>query len=92
MADMIKVPYGELFKRAQGIRQQADAVRNEIRTLSDTITSIQWMGKRAERFFQMWDEARPNLRIRRAACRPPTSRSNAAHAAQRLTVICWGKP
>ena len=61
MADMIKVPYGELFKRAQGIRQQADAVRNEIRTLSDTISGIQWMGKRAERFFQMWDEARPKM-------------------------------
>jgi WXG100 family type VII secretion target len=61
MADTIKGPDSELFKRAQAIRQQADAVRNEIRTLSDTITGIQWMGKRAERFFQMWDEAKPKM-------------------------------
>lgn len=61
MADMIKVPYTELFSRATTIRQQADSVRSEIRTLSETIGSIQWMGNRADKFFRMWDDSKPKM-------------------------------
>jgi WXG100 family type VII secretion target len=61
MSDLIKVPYVELFQRAQRIRQQADTVRSEIQALNDTVESVQWMGKRAERFFAMWEEAKPEM-------------------------------
>ena len=61
MADLIQVPYTELFQRATRIRQQAETVRGEIRTLQETVDSIQWIGNRAERFFGMWDEARPEM-------------------------------
>jgi len=61
MSDLIKVPYVELFQRAQRIRQQADTVRSEIQALNDTVQSVQWMGKRAERFFAMWEEAKPEM-------------------------------
>jgi WXG100 family type VII secretion target len=61
MSDMIRVPYTELFQRAATIRQQADAVRNEINTLNETVESINWMGRRAERFFNMWADARPQM-------------------------------
>jgi WXG100 family type VII secretion target len=61
MADLIQVPYTELFQRAARIRQQAETVRGEIRTLQETVDSIQWIGTRAERFFAMWDEARPEM-------------------------------
>lgn len=53
MADLIQVPYTELFQRATRIRQQAEIVRGEIRTLQETVDSIQWIGTRAERFFGM---------------------------------------
>jgi WXG100 family type VII secretion target len=61
MSDMIRVPYSELFQRAASIRQQAEVVRQEINTLSQTVESINWMGRRAERFFNMWEEARPQM-------------------------------
>jgi WXG100 family type VII secretion target len=50
-----------LFQRAAAIRQQAETVRREIVSLSETIGSIDWMGRRAERFFRMWEEARPQM-------------------------------
>ena len=55
MPDIVKVPYSELFQRAASIRQQADAVRREVVSLSETIGGIEWMGSRAERFFRMWE-------------------------------------
>ncbi len=61
MTDLVKVPYSELFQRAAAIRQQAETVRREIVSLSETIGSIDWMGRRAERFFRMWEEARPQM-------------------------------
>jgi WXG100 family type VII secretion target len=61
MSDLIRVPYVELFQRAQRIRQQSDVVRSEIQSLNDTVESIQWMGNRAERFFAMWEEAKPEM-------------------------------
>lgn len=61
MSDTIRVPYTELFQRAARIRQQADALRAEIRTLSETVDSVLWMGKRADRFFGMWAEAKPEM-------------------------------
>ncbi len=61
MSDIIRVPYSELFQRAASIRQQAEVVRQEINTLDETVTSIDWMGQRAQRFFNMWEEARPQM-------------------------------
>jgi WXG100 family type VII secretion target len=61
MSDLIRVPYTELFQRAASIRQQAEIVRQEINTLNETVQSINWMGRRAERFFNMWEEARPQM-------------------------------
>jgi WXG100 family type VII secretion target len=61
MGDIIRVPYTELFQRAASIRQQADVVRTEIGTLNETVASIDWMGQRAQRFFNMWEEARPTM-------------------------------
>jgi WXG100 family type VII secretion target len=61
MSDLIKVPYTELFQRAARIRQEADAVRAEIQLLTETVDSIQWMGKRADKFFTMWQETRPEM-------------------------------
>ncbi|KXK24674.1 MAG: hypothetical protein UZ15_CFX003000183 [Chloroflexi bacterium OLB15] len=61
MSDIIRVPYTELFQRAASIRQQAEVVRQEISTLDETVTSIDWMGQRAQRFFNMWEEARPQM-------------------------------
>ena len=61
MSDTIRVPYTELFQRAARIREQADAVRREIQTLSHTVESIDWIGSRASRFFGMWAEARPEM-------------------------------
>lgn len=61
MSDIIRVPYTELFQRAASIRQQAEVVRQEINTLDETVTSIDWMGQRAQRFFNMWEEARPQM-------------------------------
>jgi WXG100 family type VII secretion target len=62
MADIIQVPYTELFQRAARIRQQADLVNSEIETLAGVVDSIQWIGQRAQRFFAMWEEAEPEMR------------------------------
>jgi WXG100 family type VII secretion target len=61
MSDLIKVPYAELFVRAARIRQEAEAVRAEIQLLTETVESIQWMGKRAEKFFTLWQETKPEM-------------------------------
>lgn len=61
MTEFIRVPYAELLQRAARIRQEADNVQAEIRRLEEAIDSLQWMGKRAERFFQMWERARPEM-------------------------------
>lgn len=61
MSDLIKIPYLELLHRASRIRQEAEAVRTEIAVLTRTVESIHWMGKRAERFFAMWEQARPQM-------------------------------
>ena len=62
MADLIQVPYTELFQRAARIRQQADIVNSEIENLAGVVDSIQWIGTRAQRFFGMWNEAEPEMR------------------------------
>ena len=61
MSDFVRVPYAELYQRAARIRQEADAVREEIRRLEETVASIQWIGKRAERFFTLWEKTRPEM-------------------------------
>lgn len=61
MSDIIRVPYAELFQRASRIRQEAEAVRQEIQRLEESVESLQWMGRRAERFFSMWEQARPEM-------------------------------
>ncbi len=61
MTDFVKVPYTELFQRAAHIRQEADKIRAEIQTLKATVESIQWIGKRADRFFTLWNETVPEM-------------------------------
>jgi WXG100 family type VII secretion target len=61
MADTIKVPYTELFQRAARIREQADSVRHEIDSLTQTVESIEWIGSRASRFFSMWSQSKPDM-------------------------------
>ncbi len=61
MSDLIKVPYTELFQRALRIRQEADTIRTEIETLKSTVEGIQWIGKRADRFFVLWNETLPEM-------------------------------
>jgi len=61
MTDLVKVPYTELFQRAARIRQEADTIRAEIKTLRSTVDSIQWIGKRADRFFTLWNETLPDM-------------------------------
>lgn len=61
MSDIIRIPYEELYQRAARIRQQAELVRTEVRTLSQTVESVEWMGRRAENFFKMWNDARPEM-------------------------------
>lgn len=61
MVDYVKVPYAELLQRAARIRQEADTIRAEMKTLRETIESIEWMGKRADRFFQLWHETLPEM-------------------------------
>ncbi len=61
MADYVKVPYAELLQRAARIRQEADAIRAEMKTLRETIESVEWMGKRADRFFTLWNETLPEM-------------------------------
>lgn len=61
MSDLVKVPYTELLQRATRIRQEADIIRAEIRTLKSTVEGIQWIGKRADRFFSLWNETLPDM-------------------------------
>ena len=61
MSDFVKVPYVELYQRAIRIRQEAQAIRTEIRTLTETVENIQWIGKRASKFFALWDDTRPEM-------------------------------
>jgi WXG100 family type VII secretion target len=61
MTDYIKVPYVELLQRAARIRQEAETIRAEMKTLRESIESIEWMGKRADRFFQLWHETLPEM-------------------------------
>lgn len=61
MTDLIRVPYAELLQRAARIRQEAETIRAEIRSLKATIESIQWMGRRADRFFTLWEETLPDM-------------------------------
>lgn len=61
MSDWVKVPYTELIHRASRIRQEADTIRAEIRSLKGAVESVQWMGKRAERFFSVWHETVPEM-------------------------------
>jgi WXG100 family type VII secretion target len=61
MSDIIRVPYGELLQRAARIRQEAEVVRTEIRQMKGAVDNIQWMGKRAERFFALWSETAPDM-------------------------------
>jgi len=61
MGDFVRVPYVELYQRAARIRQEAQVIRAEIQTLTETVETIQWMGQRAERFFALWEETRPEM-------------------------------
>jgi WXG100 family type VII secretion target len=61
MADFVKVPYAELYQRAARIRSEAETVKTEIRSLREAIQSIEWMGKRADRFFALWNETLPEM-------------------------------
>lgn len=61
MTDLIKVPYTELFQRAARIRQEAETIRGEVKTLHSTVDSLQWIGKRADRFFSLWNETLPEM-------------------------------
>ncbi|MEO0564798.1 MAG: WXG100 family type VII secretion target [Chloroflexota bacterium] len=61
MPDFVKVPYAELLQRAARIRSEAETVKSEIRVLRESIDSIQWMGKRADRFFTLWNETLPEM-------------------------------
>lgn len=57
----IKVPYNEMIQRAGVIQQQAEAVRAEVTRLDSSVKSVEWMGQRAGRFFDMWEQARPQM-------------------------------
>ncbi len=57
----IKVPYNEMIQRAGVIQQQAEMVRAEVQRLDGSVKSVEWMGQRAGRFFDMWEEARPQM-------------------------------
>jgi len=61
MSDWVRVPYAELVHRASRIRQEAETIRAEIRTLKAAVESVQWMGRRAERFFTVWNETVPEM-------------------------------
>jgi WXG100 family type VII secretion target len=61
MTDFVKVPYTELYQRASRVRQEAEFIRTEIKTLTETVENIQWLGKRADRFFTLWAETRPEM-------------------------------
>jgi WXG100 family type VII secretion target len=61
MSDLIRVPYAELYQRAARIRQEAETIRAELISLRATVEGLQWMGKRAERFFSTWHESVPQM-------------------------------
>jgi WXG100 family type VII secretion target len=61
MTDFIKVPYAELFQRAARIRQEAETIRAEIQTLKNTVESVNWLGRRADKFFTLWNETVPEM-------------------------------
>lgn len=61
MSDFVKVPYAELFQRAARIRQEADKIRAEIQTLKSTVESIEWIGRRADKFFTLWNDTVPEM-------------------------------
>jgi WXG100 family type VII secretion target len=61
MTDYIRVPYAELLQRAARIRQEAEVIRAEIATLKHTVDDIQWLGRRADRFFRAWNETVPDM-------------------------------
>lgn len=61
MSDLIRVPYTELIHRAARIRQEAETIRREVQTLKSTIDGLSWMGRRAERFFTLWNETVPEM-------------------------------
>lgn len=61
MPDYIKVPYAELFQRASRIRQEAETIRAEIKIMRESIENIEWIGKRADRFFALWHETLPEM-------------------------------
>jgi len=61
MSDFVRIPYAELLHRASRIRQEAELVRAEIQNLNQTVETLHWMGKRADRFFRMWEESRPEM-------------------------------
>jgi WXG100 family type VII secretion target len=61
MTDYVKVPYAELYQRATRIRQEADTIRAEIKTMRESIESVEWIGKRADRFFRLWHETLPEM-------------------------------
>jgi WXG100 family type VII secretion target len=57
----IIVPYDEMIQRAGTIRQQAELVRAEVQILDANVKNVEWMGNRARRFFDMWEQARPQM-------------------------------
>lgn len=61
MTDYVKIPYAELYQRASRIRQEADTIRAEIKQMRASIESIEWIGKRADRFFMLWHETLPEM-------------------------------
>lgn len=61
MTDFIKVPYAELFQRATRIRQEAETIRAEVQKLKNTVDSVSWLGRRADRFFLLWNDSVPEM-------------------------------
>jgi WXG100 family type VII secretion target len=61
MSDYVRIPYAELFQRASRIRQEAETIRLEIKVMRESIESIEWIGKRADRFFALWHETLPEM-------------------------------
>lgn len=61
MSDYIRIPYAELFQRASRIRHEAETIRLEIKVMRESIESIEWIGKRADRFFALWHETLPEM-------------------------------
>jgi hypothetical protein len=45
-----------LHDHASIIRDQINIVNGEIKSLTDTVASLEWMGQRKDRFSRMWDD------------------------------------